>query len=101
MEAVRLIMVVLGDLEEVPALNALNPDIVVVCEEVEESSYDTSLSFYRGFRQSVKGVRADLLLKERPSRPSKVFGTFPLDDLMLLMIHLIVTFVMSDSDLDV
>jgi len=103
LEVVRLIMAVLGDSEEFPALNSLNLDIGVVGDGVEELCHDTESppSFYRSLRYSINQMKAGNLTEERPSKPPRVFGTVPLDDLILLIVHLIITFVESDGDLDI
>lgn len=91
---VKLIMAVLVDSEEFPALKSLNLNIGVVGDGVEELRYDTESppSFYRFFRQS---------MEEHNSRPSRIFETVRSDDLLLLMIHLTITLLESQSDLDV
>ncbi len=103
LNVVRLITAVLVDSEEFPALKSLNLNIGVVGDGVEELRYDTESppSFYRFFRQSIPRFKASNLLEEHNSRPSRIFETVRSDDLLLLMIHLTITLLESQSDLDV
>jgi len=103
LNVVKLITAVLVDSEEFPALKSLNLNIGVVGDGVEELRYDTESppSFYRFFRQSIPRFKASNLLEEHNSRPSRIFETVRSDDLLLLMIHLTITLLESQSDLDV
>jgi len=103
LDVVRLITAVLIDSEEFPALKSLDLNIGVVGDGVEELRYDTESppSFYRFFRQSVPRFKASNPPEEHNSRPSRIFETVRSDDLLLLMIHLTITLLESESDLDV